>query len=246
MTGLKKLLMWKASGGAGPVAPLVEATASGNPATFTTDVIRPLVACTISFTPVQDGSGDPSPENVRPISGWDGVSVFVSATDTGGTEYPVSWTGTVYGGAVDTVNGTLTKSHGSFWGTDISDIRVDRYDDSTVIGRLGIDTIPSLSSTGIISNRFSTNISSGNAGRMVLVISTHVLYIVMPRSDFDGTPTGDSVRQWLTDHPTLFVYPLTTPVTDQASRSSIRTLIGDNNVRSDANGTIELTYLKKE
>ena len=247
MTGLKKLLMWKASGGA--VSPLVEATASGNPATFTTDVIRPLVACTVTFTPVQEGTGDPSPEeNVRPISGWDGVSVFVSATDTGGTEYPVTWTesGTVYGGSVDTVNGTLIKTHGSFWGTDIADIKVDSYNNDVVTGKLTIDGIPAPASNSIISNRFSTGISAGNPGRMVLVLNTHALYIVMPRADFTGTPTGNDVRQWLVDHPSLFVYPLATPETGQSSRSSIRTIIGENNVRSNANGSIELTYLKKE
>jgi len=50
------------------------ATATSGLVSFTTNVIRPVkVIC--EFTPVQDGTGDPSPDNVRPISGWTGATV---------------------------------------------------------------------------------------------------------------------------------------------------------------------------
>ena len=54
-------------------------TASGNPASFTDgaeDV--PVKSLTVAFAPVQSGSGDPSPENVRPITGYTGVTICVS------------------------------------------------------------------------------------------------------------------------------------------------------------------------
>ena len=51
------------------------ATASANPLTFQTDISANLKDCKIYFEPVQEGSGDPSPDNVRPISGWDGVTI---------------------------------------------------------------------------------------------------------------------------------------------------------------------------
>lgn len=41
---------------------------------FTTNVIRP-VKVTCEFSPIQEGSGDPSPTNVRPISGWTGANI---------------------------------------------------------------------------------------------------------------------------------------------------------------------------
>lgn len=44
--------------------------ASGAIASFETDVSVPLDSLVCSFDPVQAGSGDPSPDNVRPISGW--------------------------------------------------------------------------------------------------------------------------------------------------------------------------------
>lgn len=46
--------------------------------TFTTNVAASMPSVLCEFAPVQTGSGDPSPSNVRPISGWDKVSVFVT------------------------------------------------------------------------------------------------------------------------------------------------------------------------
>ena len=53
-------------------------TESANPLTFQTDISANLKDCKVYFEPVQEGSGDPSPDNVRPISGWDGVTVYKS------------------------------------------------------------------------------------------------------------------------------------------------------------------------
>ena len=55
---------------------LTENTVTGNPAAFTTDVAKALTGLTIPFTPIQSGSGDPSPTNVRAISGFTGVNVY--------------------------------------------------------------------------------------------------------------------------------------------------------------------------
>lgn len=49
-------------------------TASGSVATFDTDLRSKLKECKINFLPVQSGSGDPSPTNVRNISGWNGIN----------------------------------------------------------------------------------------------------------------------------------------------------------------------------
>lgn len=53
-------------------------TISGAMASFQTDVKADLKECKVYFSPIQSGSGDPSPENIRPISGWDGVEVYHS------------------------------------------------------------------------------------------------------------------------------------------------------------------------
>jgi hypothetical protein len=48
---------------------------------FSTHVTEELVSVKVGFDPVQSGSGDPSPSNVRPISGWTGVKLTRSGTN---------------------------------------------------------------------------------------------------------------------------------------------------------------------
>lgn len=49
-------------------------SASGDLVTFDTDMKGRLKECKVYFSPVQEGSGDPSPDNVREITGWNGVT----------------------------------------------------------------------------------------------------------------------------------------------------------------------------
>lgn len=65
------LLMCAASGGK-----TVEDTETGNPLTFTTDLARPLKSLLIPFTPQQEGTGDPSPSNIRSILPWNGLTFW--------------------------------------------------------------------------------------------------------------------------------------------------------------------------
>lgn len=41
----------------------------GDILTFNTDMIKPLKVCKVNFNPIQSGTGDPSPNNIRPIIG---------------------------------------------------------------------------------------------------------------------------------------------------------------------------------
>ena len=72
MSSMRKLMLLKGVIG----TPAVEATATGNPLTFLTDLAKPLKSLLIPFTPQQEGSGDPAPDNVRNIVPWNGLSVF--------------------------------------------------------------------------------------------------------------------------------------------------------------------------
>lgn len=55
-------------------APAIIPTATGSIVTITDGAARPAVELISHIEPVQEGSGDPSPDNVRPISGWDSVT----------------------------------------------------------------------------------------------------------------------------------------------------------------------------
>jgi hypothetical protein len=83
-------------------------------ATFTDGSNLPMPKLQVGIEPIQEGSGDPSPENIRPISGWDEVNVVVSPTTDAedGTTYTIQFKDgdnplTVYGGSLDVVNGEL-------------------------------------------------------------------------------------------------------------------------------------------
>lgn len=51
------------------------ASQSGSIANFSTDVKGLLKKCVVDFVPIQEGTGDPSPSNVRPITGFTGIIV---------------------------------------------------------------------------------------------------------------------------------------------------------------------------
>lgn len=71
---LLKRLMWVRIMQGGSIAPTYE-TVTGNPVSFTTVRPAPLRQLSVAFSPVQSGTGDPSPDNVRPISGWSSLTV---------------------------------------------------------------------------------------------------------------------------------------------------------------------------
>lgn len=78
------------------------ATATGNPITVLAqagNMVNPVV----TFNPIQTGSGDPSPSNPRPISGYGDIQVGVNGNIT-----YVTFDGVKYGGTLDVSTGVLT------------------------------------------------------------------------------------------------------------------------------------------
>lgn len=54
---------------------LDDETVTGNPVTFESLDGGHAKTCEVEFGPIQSGSGDPSPSNIRPISGWDSLNL---------------------------------------------------------------------------------------------------------------------------------------------------------------------------
>lgn len=77
---------------------------SGNPVSCHPVEDYPLSAV-VTLKPKQAGSGDPSPENVRPISGYDSVTVTQSKDDAQVKQITLTLPETIYGGTVDAVTG---------------------------------------------------------------------------------------------------------------------------------------------
>ena len=82
---------------------------SGNPVICHPVEDYPLSAV-VSLEPKQAGSGDPSPENVRPISGYDSVTVTQSKDEAQVKQITLTLPETIYGGTVDAVTGEGEKT----------------------------------------------------------------------------------------------------------------------------------------
>ena len=90
-------------------APVIIDTAAGAIATFEDGAdSMPIKSLTANIEPVQAGSGDPSPLNVRPVSGWTEANIYreavydSTASPIASIPFP-SPPGTVYGGTL-TIN----------------------------------------------------------------------------------------------------------------------------------------------
>ena len=75
---LKKLIWLVGSGIAGAASGIWK-TVTGTLIHITDALASPMQKCEVTLEPIQSGSGDPSPTNVRPITGWTGCN----ATRTG-------------------------------------------------------------------------------------------------------------------------------------------------------------------
>lgn len=188
-----------------------------------------ITGLTVSIMAAQPGNGDPSPTNIRPITGWDGVEIRNNET-----VYPVTWSeaGTVYGGTLDVTNGTLT----------VTMAMVD----------LGTLTWAYLASSKI----FSTNVSGKKPGITGGVVSQYTngrWWSGWADKDCvwcgNATNTGFVVKDTAyTDAATFkaamsgvqFVYELAEPVTYQLTPTEITTLIGENNIWADC-GDVSVT-----
>ena len=71
-TPIRRMLFDILTGDAGET--LYENTKTGNPASFETQIAKALKSLLVPFSPIQAGSGDPSPSNVRAISGFTGIN----------------------------------------------------------------------------------------------------------------------------------------------------------------------------
>lgn len=114
-------------------------TATGNPVSIVTNKAQDSISTLLSYSPKQIGSGDPSPSNVRPISGWTEANLLRSRNNIADSVIQISpiqsgsgdpsptnirpisaglalemddhTTLTVYGGNLDPITGTLTITH---------------------------------------------------------------------------------------------------------------------------------------
>lgn len=215
----------------------VTGTASGAIATFADGSDAPMKSCTVTIEPQQSGSGTPSPDNVRAISGWTEVKVIVSPTQeaTDGTTTPVNLGRTVYGGTLDVVSGSLTVDRAM---ADLGTLNWNNYSSGvfwTIVNSKakGVNNIVcsqyETASTAGVGNLQNNQIVGENGGSGVYIKDTRFT------TDAAAFKTAMSGVQ--------LCYKLATPQTYQLTPTEVSTLLGENNVWADA-GDVEVVYVR--
>ena len=217
-------------------------TASGSIASFPdgTDIL-PAISVLDSIEPIQEGSGTPSPTNIRPISGRTEVKTVVSPTlnEEDGTQYTTALGQTVYGGTLDVVSGVLTVDRGY---TELSE---DWY--WTKSGSYPGGYYTQTADKGV---KMSTPFMCSHAQTV-----TRIIDYVLGTCYCDGSMNfrimdeNSTTQDWLdyivaqrtNGTPITICYELATPQTIQLSPQEVELLKGQNNLWCDS-GNIEVNY----
>ena len=101
-------------------------SASGTIATFTDGQDLVMPKCEVEINAVQSGSGDPSPSNIRPISGFDGANV-VNMSDVTNKQFFQGLLNGTYGYVdMGTLNWSKRQDGGSpYFRAEVSDSKID-------------------------------------------------------------------------------------------------------------------------
>lgn len=214
----------------------------------------PVSSLIVDIDAVQAGSGTPSPNNVRPISGHSTCTIKVNDDiDDPQTEitYPIALGQTVYGGTLNVSTGLLTITHGikTFDGTlsytmtgDGKIVYCDATPDAKVIqGNYG--------QASAICDYFRNEPNSVAIRQGTVDMSFNIgsaYFSNNPRTVFrnsNWTSITDTIN-FFTNNPTQIVYELATPITATLTPTEVRTLLGNNNIFADTGNINELVYFK--
>ena len=207
--------------------------AEGAVATFADGTDLPLKNLMVNIEPVQSGTGDPSPSNIRPISGWDAVEVHNGNT----VVTTISLGRTVYGGTLNPLTGVLTVDRAMVdlgtldWRMSGSGNTAFHYANTSA---LGVATNISTTLNYICSNYSIVAVSSGGTATGMAFTSANQLRIrdatYASASDFKTAMDG-----------VMLCYEVANPAEVQLTPHQIRSLYGNNTIFADT-GNVALEY----
>ena len=183
----------------------------------------------VQIEPVQEGTGDPSPENIRPIRGWDTIKLTHNEQ-----EISIPLGQTVYGGTLDVGRGVLTVDRALRTLSDSENWLLD-FDESKSLYWHSIILYGSE-----IADYLQANKS----------VSSHLKYGINTENGFWLANLGNNLRiannistteEWKdylisensSGHPVQVLYYIATPVTLQLTPQEIRALSGVNTIYTD-------------
>ena len=208
---------------------IVEVSVEGPVASFETNVAAPLVSLEAQIVALQEGSGTPSPENVRPISGFDKVIITNNYIAT-----EVELPETVYGGSLNVTTGELTITHTGITVESVGSVALspstNKYYWTTVLSEPA--------SSGIVSSHFDHH-ASVHEGNCYVGGSK---WLVMVPTD-QTLNTKELADAWCAENKPQFVYPLAEPITVQLTSTEVNTIVGKNNISANT-GDVKLTFIR--
>jgi hypothetical protein len=192
-------------------------TATGNPVSIVTNKAQNAISTILSFSPKQSGTGDPSPTNVRPITGFNSITLTVNCTDV-----TISLGGTYYGGVLDVTTGTLAVDRAiyTFTGSEVN------YAQQT--GRVAIKTSLTMKSGSAMCDHFATVVSG----------ASNWFYI-------KTTMTAEDLKTYMQNNTVHVVYLLSKPITYTLTPQTVALLKGNNTLWTDGD-EISITYKAKK
>lgn len=208
----------------------------------------------IGIEPVQSGSGDPSPDNIRPISGWTAANIVVSPTTSAedGITYTIEFKDgdnsvTVYGGTLDVTSGELVVDR-----VFLTNDYLVNTADYEAAGRncyVLIGVTLKASGGGVIDSKLIA--SALKTDTQDNLYTNHGIGIAHWWNTRIAFSTGDSnvtsksaFKEWLANNGSDVCCELAEPTTYHLTPTQIRTLVGNNNIWADTGNIIEGKYFK--
>lgn len=222
---------------------------------FNAEKLVQLLSLIADFYPIQNGNGQPSPENIQAISGRTFADVCISPTlDAGdGKIYHVIFptqVGTAYGGTIDMINKTLTINYlyKTFTGQEDWEIyfppRTARYC-RLVLGEHG----SVINDSGICSHfpqkLINSSQSSIEDGQRI-VNSSAIPYAIICIRYVEKQKTVDEFKDWLREQynagtPVQVAYKISNPTVYNIDIDSVTLYPNNNNIWIE-NGDITIQY----
>ncbi len=213
-------------------------TITGDPAATTLGADNvPVKACSVAVTPVISGSGDPSPTNVRSITGWGGAALTIN-----GDTATVDFGQPVYGGTFDVLTGLLTITHGysvfdgssdetwfSYAGSRRYYINVPTFTSPAVslVADIKCDKLKTVIKGSVDGGNYRISGSDASAQQILVYITNSIASV-------------DSLRGWLAANPISVKWLLNTPTTVQLSPRDVATILGANSFGANC-GNVTVT-----
>ena len=166
---------------------------------FTTNLVAPLKECKVYFNPVQEGTGDPSPENIRAISGWTELTLYHAPKNL----LPKTWftdsiKGTFGTGSTSISAATNAKCASIYVGKNTA-LRFDKTSSNTIMFAFTdervVDRTQTLYDAINCANRTGLAMNSGDHPWLVINTSnSSTMYPNLSNVDgilkFSGQPSG--------------------------------------------------------